>query len=94
MRYGDLQSNQEDWGWFAWFERSAIKLAIDVHTNDGSAGEFQIHITSRKPRLLVGAKIEDTPELEELRELVVSGLRSWSVTKLEVERVNEKYMPD
>jgi hypothetical protein len=25
-RYGsDPQSSQEDWGWFAWFEKSAVK---------------------------------------------------------------------
>ncbi|MFN0058053.1 MAG: hypothetical protein ACKVX7_06315 [Planctomycetota bacterium] len=92
-RYGELQSNQEDWGWFAWFEQSGIKLAVDVHTNDGATGEFQIHLTSRKPRLLVGAKIQDTPELESLRELVISRLQEWAVTALDVEHVNEKYLP-
>jgi hypothetical protein len=91
--YGDLQPIQEDWGWFVWFERGGIKLAVDVHTNDATSGEFQIHLTSRAPRLLLGAKIQDTPALEALRELVVSLLRSWSVTGLAVERVNEKYMP-
>ena len=92
-RYGDLQSNQEDWGWFAWFEHSGVKLAVDVHTNDADKGEFQVHLTSRRPRLLLAAKIQDTPELEALRGLVVSKLQSWEVTNLEVERVNEKYMP-
>jgi hypothetical protein len=65
-RYTDLWSNQEDWGWFAWFEQSGVKLAVDVHTNDETTGEFQVHLTSRKPRLLLGAKIQDTPELEAL----------------------------
>jgi hypothetical protein len=92
-RYEDLQSNQEDWGWFAWFEYSRIKLAVDVHTNDAKAGEFQIHLTSRRPRLVLSDKIEDTPELEALRKLVVSELQRWAVSALEVERVNEKYMP-
>jgi hypothetical protein len=92
-RYGDLQSNQEDWGWFAWFEHSGVKLAVDVHTNDAAVGEFQVHLTSRKPRLLLGAKIQDTPELEALRALVVSRLQLWAVARLAVERVDEKYMP-
>ncbi len=92
-RYGDLQSNQEDWGWFAWFEHSGVKLAVDVHTKDETAGEFQVHLTSRKPRLLLGATIQDTPELETLRELVASRLQAWSVARLEIERVDEKYMP-
>ena len=92
-RYGNVQANQEDWGWFAWFEQAGIKLAVDVHTNDHSAGEFQVHLTSRTPRLVFGTKIQDTPELEALRELVVSRLRSWSVMNLEVERADEKYKP-
>jgi hypothetical protein len=93
-RYGsDVQSNQEDWGWFAWFEQSDIRLAVDVHTHDHTLGEFQLHLTSRRPRFLLGAKVQDTPELEQLLELVVSQLRSWPVERLAVERVDEKYMP-
>jgi hypothetical protein len=93
-RYGpDLQSNQEDWGWFAWFEQSAVKLAVDVHTTDHEILEFAVHLTSRSPRFLLGSKVQDTPELEQLRELVVSQLESWPVDRLSVERVDEKYMP-
>jgi hypothetical protein len=93
-RYGEnLQSNQEDWGWFAWFDHSGVKLAVDVHTDDHSTGEFQIHLTSRRPRFLLGSKVDDTPELEELRELVLSQLRSWPVEQLVVERTDDKYMP-
>ena len=93
-RYGDdLQSNQEDWGWFVWFEHAGVKLAIDVHTGDTSTGEFQVHLTSRRPRFLLGAKVEDTPELEQVRELVLAQLRSWPVEQLEVERTDGKYMP-
>lgn len=93
-RYGSaIRSNQEDWGWFAWFEQSGVKLAVDVHTNDHTLGEFQVHLTSRRPRILLGAKIQDTPELEQLRELIASQLLSWSVDRLIVERADEKYMP-
>lgn len=92
-RYENLQSDQEDWGWFAWFEQSGVKLAVDVHTDDDAAGEFQIYLTSRKPRLILGAKIQDTPELESLRELVLSRLQVWDVAGLKVERVNDRYKP-
>jgi len=93
-RYGsELQSTQEDWGWFVWFQQAGVKLAVDVHTNDPTLGEFQLHLTSRRPRFVLGAKIVDTPELEHLRELVVSRLRSWAVDRLDVERVDDKYMP-
>jgi hypothetical protein len=90
--YERLQSEQEDWGWFAWFEKAGIKLAIDVHTSNESTGEFKIHLTSRKPRLFLGPKVQDTPELEGLRELVVSQLQSWGVDHLSVERVNEEFI--
>ena len=92
-RYDGLESNQEDWGWFAWFEQSRVKLAVDVYTNDANAGEFQIHLTSSKPRFLLGPKTQDTAELEELREMVMAKLESWSVSKLELACVDEKYMP-
>ena len=93
-RYGDrLQSNQEDWGWFVWFDHSGVKFAIDVHTGDHAAGEFQLHLITRRPRFLFGAKVQDTPELEQLRELVLAELRSWPVAELSVERIDEKDMP-
>lgn len=93
-RYGNsLQANQEDWGWFVWFEQSGVRLAVDVHTHDHTLLEFQLHLTSRRPRLLLGTKVQDTPELEQLREVVVSQLQAWPVEKLSVERVDEKYMP-
>jgi hypothetical protein len=93
-RYGrSLVANQEDWGWFAWFEQSGVKLAVDVHTNDPKLWEFQLHLTSRKPRFLFGAKVEDTPELEELNGLVIAQLKAWPVERLAVERANEKYLP-
>jgi len=84
-RYQDIQTNQEDWGWFIWFKNGAVKLAIDVTTDDGDAGEFRIRLTSRTKRL-IGYKEVDTPELEELRALVESELHRWSATGIKVEQ--------
>lgn len=92
-RYANLQSNQEDWGWFAWFEDSRVKLAVDVFTHDATNGEFEVHLTSRNPRFLLPAKIRDTPELEQLRELVMAKLHNWNVSNLTVQQVNEEYLP-
>ena len=78
----EIQTNQEDWGWFIWFKKGAVKLAIDVHTDDGDAGEFRIRLTSQTKRFL-GYKEADTPELDELRGLVESELRKWSATGIE-----------
>jgi hypothetical protein len=91
--YTGLQTNQEDWGWFAWFEQSGVRLAVDVFTDDPETGEFQIHLTSRRPRFLLGAKIADTPELEALKALVVGELQAWPVSRLEIERVDDQYNP-
>lgn len=93
-RYGNnLQSNQEDWGWFAWFKESGTRLAIDICTDDAEDGAFQIHLTASRPCFFFGPKIQDTPELEQLWKLVLSLLQSWPVDRLNTECVNEKYMP-
>jgi len=92
-KYGDdLQSNQEDWGWFAWFEDGPIKLAVVVSTDDDRS-TFQVMLTSRRPRFILSDKVEDCAELEALRELVVQQLTDWPVSNLRAERVNEKYLP-
>ncbi len=92
-KYGDLQSNQEDWGWFAWFEDGQVKLAVDIFTDDHEAQQFQILLTSRRPRFILKDKVEDGSELEALRDLVVRELTEWSVSGLAVQRVNERYLP-
>ena len=89
----DLQANQEDWGWFAWFDKSAVKLAVDIHTDEHDLAQFQVHLTSSRARFLFGPKVQDTPELEELRDLVLSQLNFWPVANLTTERVDEKCMP-
>lgn len=93
-RYGDdLQSNQEDWGWFAWFDEGPVKLAVDIFTDDHKNLEFQVLLTSRRPRLILRDRVEDGAELESLRQLVVRELTEWPVSGLTVQRVNEKYLP-
>ena len=76
-RYGDLQPNQEDWGWFIWFRKGDVRLAIDVFTDDPDAGEFRIHLTSRVKRMIVLDTVVDTVELRELHDLVVAELSAW-----------------
>jgi len=92
-RYGVLESNQEDWGWYAWFEHEGVRLAVDIFTNDEQTGEFELHLTSRLPRLLLPAKVQDMPELDTLRDMVAHELGVWPVTRLEIEHVDEHYKP-
>lgn len=76
-RYGDVDTNQEDWGWFLWFRQGHVALAIDIFTDDPEQGVFRIHLTSRTRRLLVFDEILDTPELDELRDVVAADLTDW-----------------
>jgi hypothetical protein len=91
-RYEDIQTEQEDWGWFIWFRDGSTRLAVDVFTDDPEAGQFRIHLTSRITRMLVGDKIVDTPELEELRRLVLSELSGWVDGTITIGSLDEKYM--
>jgi hypothetical protein len=86
-RYEDVDTEQEDWGWFIWFRRHAVRLAIDIFTDDPDAGAFRIHLTSRIKRWAVFDKVADTPELDELRSLVVSQLEPWVEGPVGVERL-------
>jgi hypothetical protein len=92
-RYSDIQADQEDWGWFAWFKHGSINLAVNIFADDSQNGAFKIHLTASRRRLIFGYKIEDGVELSLLRQLVVTTLNSWTVEALVVEHVDEKYMP-
>lgn len=90
-RYADVQTNQEDWGWFIWFRKGNIRLAIDVFTDDPEEGVFRVHLTSRTRRLLVLDTVIDTPELEELRTLVEAELAGWIGNAPRIIRLDRNY---
>ena len=85
QNYADVQFNQEDWGWFIWFKRGKIKLAIDIFTEDFSQGKFKIHLTSRTKKWLVFDSEENSPELDEVRDMVVGVLAEWTGQPCSVE---------
>jgi len=84
--YTEIETQQEDWGWFIWFQSGAIHLAIDVFTDDGDAGEFRIRLSSRVKRRFFGHKEEDTPELQPLKALVAHEFETWTGKPVRVER--------
>ncbi|HSP70311.1 MAG TPA: hypothetical protein VLN48_21450 [Bryobacteraceae bacterium] len=92
-RYAHVQTNQEDWGWFIWFRKGNVRLAIDVFTDDPDAGIFRIHLTSRTQYLFVLDRISDTPELEELRAHVASQLIDWVGGGVKITRLGRNYSP-
>jgi hypothetical protein len=77
-RYTEIMTEQEDWGWFIWFKRGEVSLAIDIHTDDPEIGAFRVHLYSRKRKLLFFSQEIDTPELEELKDLVAAELQRWA----------------
>jgi hypothetical protein len=89
-RYPDIETNQEDWGWFIWFRKGPVRLAVDVFTDDPDRGSFRLHLTSRLKRLFVHSVI-DTSELEELRTLVVSELAAWAEDGVSITRLDRNY---
>jgi hypothetical protein len=91
-RYTDIQTNQEDWGWFIWFRKGQVRLAIDVFTDDPERGQFRIHLTSRMKRFFLFESVVDTPELEELRTLLESELTAWNGEAIKVEHLDRNYM--
>lgn len=91
LRYTHVQTNQEDWGWFIWFRKGTVRLAIDVFTDDPDEGAFRIHLTSRIKRLFVLDTVVDTSELEELRSLVASELTSWVAGVVKITHLDPSY---
>jgi hypothetical protein len=92
-QYTEMQHEQEDWGWFLWFRRDRVRLAVDIFCDDPDQGAFRMHLTSRTPGSLFGDKIEDTPELDELRDTVLSRLTEWVGQPPRVVAVDEGYSP-
>jgi len=93
-RYTDVETNQEDWGWFIWFRQVNVRLAIDVFTDDPVNGIFRMHLTSRTKRWLLPDTVVDTVELEELLSLVTSELAAWSASDVTITRLNRDYMEE
>lgn len=87
--YDDVQTNQEDWGWFIWFRKGKVRLAIDIFTDDPGEGAFRVHLTSRTKRWWLLNSVIDTPELEELRVQVTSKLAAWVGSAVKVVRLDD-----
>ena len=86
-RFEKIQTTQEDWGWFIWFRKGEVRLAIDIFCDDPEKGRFRVRVSSeRKKGWLFGRCEIDTPELEGLKDQVVDRLSGWA-GKVEVEAV-------
>jgi len=87
QNFEDVRTAQEDWGWFIWFQSGRLRLAVDISSDDRE-GHFRVWLSSQRKRFLIRDLVIDTPELEEVRELVISRLINWA-RDIKVERVSE-----
>jgi hypothetical protein len=92
-QYEAVLSEQEDWGWFIWFRRGPIRLAIDIFCDDPESGLFRIHLTSRRRMLLFFDRVVDAAEIETVKDLVVYALSGWGVAGLQVTRLGVNLLP-
>jgi hypothetical protein len=90
--YENIDTEQEDWGWFIWFRKGPVRLAIDIFTDDSDAGSFRVHLTSRKKRILFSNVVVDTSELDILKDAVVSQLANWGASAISVVKLDEHYL--
>lgn len=78
--FEDVMTAQEDWGWFIWVRRGPIRFGIDIFCDDPEKGLFRILLTARRKKLLLFDSYVDSPELDDLRNLVTSHLADWAGT--------------
>lgn len=65
----------------------AVRLAIDIHCDQPTAGAFRIRLTSRRKKP-IGSEMLDTPELDRLRDVVTSSIAAWA-RSVRTERVED-----
>lgn len=90
VRYSDFWTDQEDWGWFIWFRKGPVRLAVAVFCDDPGMGRYRMHLSSTVRRWLFWNRPVDLPELDELRDLVERELTPWLGAPPRVERFGHK----
>jgi hypothetical protein len=89
--YQPVKVEQEDWGWYLWFEQNGVGLELNIMCDDQQAGTFRIHVVSTEsPKKQT--EIVDTPQLEVLRDLVVPELKRWA-GEVAVVKVDDNFLP-
>jgi hypothetical protein len=85
-RFENIQTGQEDWGWYLWFRKPPLRLAIDIYTDDFEQGEFRVRLFCQRKKGFFDRSEIDTPELEKLKDEVVARLGHWA-GRIEVQRI-------
>ncbi len=76
--FEDVQTAQEDWGWFIWFRKGPLRHAIDIFCDDPTSGKFRVHLSSRRKKFLFIESFVGSPELEHVRDIVCRQIEAWA----------------
>ena len=78
-RYGEeVEAEREDWGSHIRLTDEEVTLAIDIVPADNDSGTFRVVIASSTKRFAFLKRVEDVPELEELKRLVAGEIAEWT----------------
>ena len=69
--FSDVQTLQEDWGWFIWMDRGPRRICVDIFCDDKETGKFRIMITASQ-RSWFRRKPVDESGIEPLKNVVVN----------------------
>lgn len=84
QRYGDDVASDDS---YIKFDDGEIGLAVEVFMGERD-GHFRVTLTSSTRRFAVLKKIEDVPELEELKRIVAGEIAEWTGRLPDVDTVN------
>jgi hypothetical protein len=73
-RYGEDVANDDG---YIKFDEGDVALAVEVFLGERD-GSFRVTITSSRRRFALLKKIEDVPELEELKRIVAGEIAEWT----------------
>ena len=75
--FGEVQTHQEDWGWFIWIRRERSSMDVDIFCDDPAEGRFRMHISLRVHGFLSLRYLDDSEELRELLTMVCAKIEAW-----------------
>lgn len=79
QRFGDqLEADQEERSGSIRFDDGPVSLAVDIFCDDQQTGRYRIHLMSKTKRFAFLKRVEDVPQLEELKRIVAGEIAEWT----------------
>jgi hypothetical protein len=80
--FRDVQTSQEDWGWFIWMKRGTKRISIDIFCDDKEGGTFRIRIAGSQKGWINRKPLDDS-EVESIKNMVINEIGKFG----QIERV-------